>query len=118
MDHNKNRPVKSLFKRNRFAISHLDFYPAAMLKLTRFSCVALAFAMAFALPLPAALPKVELQNAFPALKIERPIWMAEAPDGSGRLFILEQQGRILLVRKDSDGANASEFLNIVDRKPF
>lgn len=65
----------------------------------------------------AALPKVELQNAFPALPLERPLWMSEAPDGSGRLFILEQQGRVLIVRKGSDGANVAEFMNIVNRNP-
>jgi len=65
----------------------------------------------------AALPKVELQDAFPALRLERPLWMSEAPDGSGRLFILEQQGRVLIARKGSDGANAPEFMNIVERNP-
>jgi glucose/arabinose dehydrogenase len=44
--------------------------------------------------------------------------MEEAPDNSGRFFVVEQQGRVLLIRKDSDGSNAKEFLNIVDRKPF
>lgn len=62
-------------------------------------------------------PKVELQDAFPALALERPLWMTEAPDNSGRLFILEQQGRVRIVRKGSDGANAPEFMNIVERQP-
>ena len=64
------------------------------------------------------LPKVELQDAFPALKVERPIWMSEVPDGSGRFFIVEQQGRILIVRKGSNGSNVMEFLNITDRNPM
>src|SRR5688572_21235313 len=66
----------------------------------------------------APLPKVELQDAFPALRTDRPLWMSEAPDGSGRLFIAEQQGRIMIVRKGGTGADAREFLNIVNRKPF
>jgi glucose/arabinose dehydrogenase len=66
----------------------------------------------------AALPKVELHNGFPALKVERPLWLGEAPDGSGRLFIVEQQGRILIIPKGGEGANSGEFLNIVDRKPL
>jgi glucose/arabinose dehydrogenase len=66
----------------------------------------------------AALPTVILREAFPALTVERPVWMAEAPDGSGRMFIVEQQGRIVIVRKGGDGADAQEFLNIVDRKPY
>ncbi|MCC6821480.1 MAG: PQQ-dependent sugar dehydrogenase, partial [Verrucomicrobia subdivision 3 bacterium] len=66
----------------------------------------------------AALPQVTLREVFPALNVDRPMWMVEAPDGSVRLFILEQPGRILIVRKGGDGADAQEFLNIVDRKPY
>ncbi len=66
----------------------------------------------------APLPEVALQDAFPALTTDRPLWMSEAPDDSGRMFIVEQQGRILIVRKGSDGAEAKEFLNLVARKPF
>lgn len=65
-----------------------------------------------------ALPKLELREVFPALGADRPMWMEVAPDGSGRTFIVEQQGRILVVRPGSDGANATEFLNIVDRRPL
>lgn len=64
------------------------------------------------------LPKVELKPAFPALQVDRPVWLGEAPDGSGRLFIVEQQGRIVIIKKGSDGAAAKEFFNIVDRKPY
>src|SRR4051812_20432088 len=66
----------------------------------------------------AELPKIKLSPVFPALDISRPLWMEEAPDDSGRLFFIEQQGRILLVAKDGDGSNAKEFFNIVDRKPL
>jgi glucose/arabinose dehydrogenase len=66
----------------------------------------------------AQLPKVELRDAFPALKTERPIWMEQCADGSGRFFIVEQQGRIVIVAKGSDGSTVKEFLNIVDRKPL
>ena len=64
-----------------------------------------------------ALPKLELRPAFPALTLERPVWMSEAPDGSGRFFIVGQDGRIVIARKSTAGADATEFLNIVERKP-
>jgi len=74
--------------------------------------------LALAFPADAALPKVALADAFPASSLQRPLWMSEAPDGSGRLFIVEQRGRILIAPKGSDGARMKEFLNIVDRKPY
>lgn len=65
-----------------------------------------------------ALPRLEMHPTFPALTLKRTLWMSESPDGSGRLFILEQAGRILIVRKGTDGSAAKEFFNIVDRKPY
>ena len=63
------------------------------------------------------LPKVQLRPVFPALTLDRPVWMTQAPDGSGRFFIVEQGGRIVIVDKGTDGSNAREFLNIEDRNP-
>ncbi len=75
--------------------------------------------LGLALPMAeAALPKVGLREVFPALTVDRPMWLAQAPDGTDRVFIVEQRGRILIVRKGGDGADAKEFLNIEDRKPL
>jgi len=63
------------------------------------------------------LPKIELRPVFPVLKAELPVGMVEAPDGSGRFFLLEQDGRILILRKGSDGKEPKVFLDIVDRQP-
>ena len=81
-------------------------------------CLALSLVSALALQAGAALPKIALTNAFPGLPLERPVWMSEAPDGSGRFFIVEQRGRISIVQKGGNTSNAVEFLNIVDRKPY
>lgn len=76
------------------------------------SCCGLSLASA------QGLPKVELHQAFPAMSLSRTVWMSEAPDASGRMFIVQQDGRILVTRRGTDGRDAKEFLNIVDRKPF
>ena len=64
-----------------------------------------------------SLPPVKLEPVFTKLTDERPVWMSEAPDGSGRMFIVYQDGKILIVKKGSDGSDAKEFFNIVDRQP-
>ena len=66
----------------------------------------------------ADLPAISLRDVFPALTLDRPVWMSEAPDGSGRLFIVEQRGRVLIVPKGSDGKSPAEFLNITARRPL
>jgi glucose/arabinose dehydrogenase len=58
------------------------------------------------------LPHVKLERVFAASRIDRPLWMEEAPDGSGRIFIAEQCGVILMLQKGSDGSKAKEVLRI------
>jgi glucose/arabinose dehydrogenase len=64
------------------------------------------------------LPHIRLRAAFPALTLDRPVWMCQAPDGSDRRFIVEQTGRILIIPGGSDGSVVKEFLNITERKPY
>lgn len=64
------------------------------------------------------LPKIQLRPVFPALALDRPVWMCQAPDGSDRFFIVEQPGRILVLPKGGDGQVVKEFLNIADRQTY
>ena len=63
------------------------------------------------------LPSIALRRVFPALALHLPTGMEEAPDGSGRFFLLEQDGRIVVVTNGADGSAAREFLNITNRHP-
>jgi len=62
-------------------------------------------------------PKISLRPVFPKLVCSNLVWLEQAPDGSDRFAIVEQDGDILLVRKGGDGAEAKSFLNIEDRQP-
>jgi glucose/arabinose dehydrogenase len=62
------------------------------------------------------LPKIALRDAFPGMTFPLPVGMEESPDGTGRFFIVQQEGIIAVVPKGG-GTPAKEFLNISDRKP-
>lgn len=74
----------------------------------------------FATPLLAAdgIPKLDLKPAYPNLKFDRPLAMVEAPDGTHRMFLVEQAGRIWILPKDRNGSEPKLFLDISDRRPF
>src|SRR3954470_6585871 len=63
-------------------------------------------------------PAVNMKLAYPELTVQRPVWLCEAPDGSGRIFLVEQNGRIRILPKDRNGKEAAVFLDITDRKPY
>jgi len=64
------------------------------------------------------LPKVQLRPVFTSLALNRPIWMCQPPDGSGRIFFVEQHGRIVIVPKGGDGSTSTEYFNIESRRPL
>src|SRR2546425_1299488 len=66
----------------------------------------------------AAFPSLQMKVAFPELTLNRPLWLCEAPDGSRRLFVLEQPGKILVLPKDRTGKETKVFLDISARKPY
>ncbi len=58
---------------------------------------------------------VEVVEAFPDLSFQRPVGVYAPPDGSGRLFVLEQAGIIRVFSDDEDASDAPVFLDIRDR---
>lgn len=66
-------------------------------------------------------PKMDLRLLWPNLIVERPVWLCEVPDGSRRMFLVEQQGRVLILPKDRQGpeTNATNvFLDLSYRQPY
>ncbi len=59
-----------------------------------------------------SLPTVGLSRAFPRLTFTRPVYLTNAGDGTNRLFVVDQRGRILVFDNRSDVAEAKEFLDI------
>jgi glucose/arabinose dehydrogenase len=62
------------------------------------------------------LPALALKDAFPELSFDRPLWLEELPDDSGRLVVVQQNGKVLLVPKSRKAAGT--FLDITGRKPL
>jgi glucose/arabinose dehydrogenase len=58
------------------------------------------------------LPRVRLSRAFAPLVFNRPVWLTHAGDGSERLFVLEQNGRIRVFSSTGPAASAGVFLDI------
>jgi glucose/arabinose dehydrogenase len=106
-------------KRRALLSPPLPFYFATMKTPSSIAAPIFSLLVWFAVSAAAqSLPKIELRPAFANLQLQRPVWMSEAPDGSGRLFFVGQAGKILIVKKGSDGSGAKEFFNIEDRQPY
>ena len=58
---------------------------------------------------------ISIERAFAPLSFKQPVQLAHAGDGSGRLFIVEQPGRIMVFDSDAPSATAQVFLDIRDR---
>ncbi len=74
-------------------------------------------AFGFRCPASEPLPSFELRVAFPELKFVRPLWMEEAPDGSKRFVIVQQDGKVVLLPPSHKAADMKSFLDISGRKP-
>lgn len=72
--------------------------------------------LCFAL-LPAAwADSIRLQPAWPGVKVDRPITLLEAPDGTGRQFLVQQRGKVRILPRDPAGTETRTFLDLSDRK--
>lgn len=67
-------------------------------------------------PLMVGAQSYKLEPAFPNLALERPVSLVVAADGSGRQFLVQQRGKILILPKDEGGAEAKVFLDFTDRQ--
>src|SRR6185369_16728878 len=63
------------------------------------------------------IPSVDLKVAYPNLKFTLPLCLTESPDGTKRLFVVEQDGRIWILPKDRTGSEPQLFLDISNRRP-
>ena len=72
------------------------------------------FAFAFPIDAPAPTPMVAVP-AFPQLRFARPVFATHAGDGSNRVFVVEQGGRILVFANDPAASQARVFLDLTDR---
>lgn len=66
-------------------------------------------------PITPGLPTVHLGAAFPKVAFSRPIFLTHAGDGSKRLFVVEQTGRIKVFEDRNDVDAATTFLDVRDK---
>ena len=59
--------------------------------------------------------QIEVEPAFPNLSFNRPVDFTYANDNSGRLFVVEQQGRIYVFLNSTSVQDKQLFLDIRDR---
>jgi len=56
-----------------------------------------------------------LQNAFPNFTFNNPLFLTNAGDGTNRVFVVEQAGRIKVFENSSSATTVKTFLDISDR---
>ncbi len=66
----------------------------------------------------AELPKIDMKVAYPEIKLERPLWLSESADGTKRIFVALQGGKVVILPADRNGKETKTFLDLSDRKPW
>jgi len=62
------------------------------------------------------IPRVQMKPAFPNLPLfERPLWMTQPDDGTGRFFVVQQEGRISVFPNDRTVSKAELFLDVTNK---
>ena len=56
--------------------------------------------------------ELNIENAFPNLSFQDPVGIYHAGDGSDRIFVLEQEGRIKVFENDPAASSTQMFLDI------
>lgn len=62
-----------------------------------------------------AAPEIEITQTFKNQKIRLPVALAIPPDGTDRLFLVQQFGKITILPKDRDSEKEITFLDVTDR---
>jgi glucose/arabinose dehydrogenase len=58
---------------------------------------------------------ITLVNAFPGLSFSRPLLLTHAPDGTNRVFVVQQTGQVLVFQNDSAATATAGFLDITSK---
>ena len=61
---------------------------------------------------PDQFPSLETERAFPSLSFSAPVQLTYAPDGTDRIFVVEQSGRIIVFPNGSTRPAATDFLDV------
>ncbi len=61
---------------------------------------------------PDQFPSLEVERAFPALTFSAPVQVTHAPDGSNRLFVVEQTGQIKVFANSDAVTSTTTFLDV------
>lgn len=59
--------------------------------------------------------QARLEEAFPNLTFQNPVDLQNPGDGTNRLFVLDQRGRIIVFQNSPAASASSVFLDITDR---
>ena len=75
-------------------------------------CLCTAICVTVLISTEASSQGVQLVNAFPNLTFTKPLFLTHSNDGTNRIFVVQQNGRVMVFPNDSTVALATTFLDI------